>query len=77
MACGHPPHRLAAFAGLREMTAPLRKRPRDFNQAAKMVIDIATGQGLCAQHDRTAIIGGFRLARCLQRIAHGAGAARG
>jgi|GraSoiStandDraft_29_1057270.scaffolds.fasta_scaffold2522598_2 hypothetical protein len=42
MACGHPPHRLAAFAGLREMTAPHRKRPRDFNQAAKMVIDIAT-----------------------------------
>jgi hypothetical protein len=42
-----------------------------------MVIDIATGQGLCAQHDRTAIIGGFRLARCLQRIAHGAGATRG
>jgi hypothetical protein len=26
------------------MTAPNRKRPRDFSQAAKLVVDIATGQ---------------------------------
>jgi hypothetical protein len=27
MACGHPPHRLAAFAGLREVTAPIAYVP--------------------------------------------------
>jgi hypothetical protein len=42
MASRVAPYRLAQIAGLREMTT--RKRPRDFSQAAKLVIDITTGQ---------------------------------
>ena len=43
MAAKKPSHRLVEIAGLCEMSTH-RKRPRDFSQAAKLVIDIATGQ---------------------------------
>ena len=41
MAGGRAQDRVAKIAGLREMTP---KRPRDPNQIAKSIIDIATGQ---------------------------------